>query len=929
MRLVRLVRRSLALAPAALLVAGCVQVYGPPPETAAAGAAAKAANGPANGAKKDDKKGPLKPWKEVLEHSEPVGDGFLAFHLKRDRSLLLELRPEQLERDFGMTLHLSRGVGEFNLHAGLPYSGAQLMRFRRVGDRLLLIHRNPRFTADPGSGMEKALEVNTGHSIVASFPVVSENEESKNLLADVTPFFVSDYAWVAYSMKYAFGDKPVAFDKEKSFVERARAFPENVELDVTLTYAPSDVPPAAAVGGAAAAGVSDFRWVPVTMRYSLFALPEEPMRPRLADDRVGHFVTAVRDYSRDREKSTFVGYVERWRLEKRDHAAALAEPVQPIVYYVDWSVPEPYRRYVKEGIEGWNDAFQAAGFTRAIVAKDPPTDDPDWSPEDIRYSTIRWTAANRMGYAIGPSEVDPRSGEILNADILISWSFVAGWASLYESQIGPEAVVADLRRLEEGLAAMPWARGRLCAAEAGIGNQLALQHAVLAALGELPPDGRVPAAFLGDAIRVLVLHEVGHTLGLRHNFSSSIATPYDKLHDTAFTAEHGVTQSVMDYESVNIALDRAAQGHYFNQGVGSYDRWAIQYAYAPIYEQEEGGELAVAGALVATSEDERAGLAKIARRAGEPLHAYATDEDNWLGPWAVDPRANAWDVGSDPLAFARDRGRLVDATLPLLEERLIADGESYDRLRGAYARLLVERWLPLYLGVTKTVGGIYVSRDHKGDPAGRPPMRPVPAERQREALRLIVDGFLAEGAVPLHPQLLNKLLPTRLSHWGTGWGATPVDYPLHDVLLGYQGQLLDELLHPARLTRLLDNELRVPPGEEPYRMSELLDTLTASTWSEIEGGRPAAVGSLRRGLQRATIDRLARLALARKGNPLFPEPPQDARALARYELRKVAGWIDGALSGRERLDVATRAHLEESAARIRQVLEAPLALPPA
>ena len=898
----------------AALLAACVQVY--PPESGVKPAQnGQGTESAAQTAKKDEdkEKSPFKPYDEVLKDTKKV-DGFFTFHLHRDNKLFLELRPEQLDQDFGLMMHYSRGVGDFNLHDGLPALGnTQLMRFTRVGDKILLVHRNSRFTAEAGTPMAVSLEDNVGHSIVSAFEIKSVNEETKNLVVEVTDFFVSDYSDEANSLKFWYGNKPVRFEKKLSYIDSVKGFPENVEIDAMLTFEANDFP---RFGGP---GVSDWRSIPLGMRFSLFALPEEPMQPRYADDRVGHFLTAVKDFSRDQKDDAFVRFVERWRLEKKDPGAELSEPVEPIVYYIDRSVPMEYRKYVRAGIEAWNEAFEAAGFKNAVVAKDAPTpeEDPDWSAEDIRYSTVRWTAAHSMGYAIGPSQTDPRSGEILNADVLISSTFVRGWLYDWEELGDANAMLERFNQAERVRQTLrPELATRFCMAEMGKSHQLGVEYAMLLGLGTLPAGSPMPEDYLGDAIIDLVLHEVGHTLGLRHNFKGSSGIPNDKLNDVSYTKDHGVSLSVMDYNPVNIATDPAAQGMYWSVTPGPYDVWAIRYAYTPVYAHEvtagtDGSNGSVAAAL-ASPDEELSVIDEIAAEVAEPDHAYNTDEDNWLGPWAVDPLTSAWELGSDPVAYAQDRAAIVARVNPKLEGKLIASGEGYQRLRAATSRLIFERYISM-LPVTKMVGGLYFHRDHKGDPNGRDPFMPVPAAKQREAVQLIVDQAFDEDAFEFDAKTLNKMAPNRFLHWGTG-SSTPVDFAAHDFVASLQTSLLVQLLNPIRVGRMIDNELRTPG--EAYTAAELYNDLTRAIWSELGAERARSIDSFRRNLQRAHVDQLIAVMLDQG-----PEVPEDARSLSRLHLKRIDGRVEGALE-REALDDFTRAHLEETHARIQRALDA-------
>ncbi|MDP2577823.1 MAG: zinc-dependent metalloprotease [Candidatus Palauibacterales bacterium] len=889
----------------AVLVAACVQVYPPSEQSSPSKQTAS------NGAKKDN--GPFKPYAEVLKDTEELA-GYFTFHEKRDNTLFLELKPDQLDMEFGLVMHYSRGVGDFNVQNGLRLSSTQLMVFERQGDQILLIERNTRFTADPGSPIAEGLKDNKGNSIIGAFPIKAEQEETKNLVADVTSFFVSDYADVGRRLKRWYGDHPVNFDKKRSYVSEVKAFPKNVEIDAMLTYKASDFP---RFGGA---GVSDYRSIPVGVRYSLFALPEDPMTPRLADDRVGHFIVAIEDFSRDQETSVFHRYVRRWRLEKQDPAAAVSEPVKPIVFYIDRSVPLEYRQYVKQGIEGWNKAYEAAGFKNAIVARQAPTveEDPDWSPQDIRYSTIAWTPGYNMGYAIGPSQSDPRTGEQLNADILISWSFVRGWLGRWQRMGTPQAMIDSYMEAQEMLLNLPPEEAQyVCLAQMGKAHDLATQYAALIGLGVLDPGEPMPPEYIGPAIADLIMHEVGHTLALRHNFRASTGIPFDKLNDVTFTSEHGLMVSVMDYGTVNIAPDPKDQGDYYNTVVGDYDVWAIRYAYEDVLH----GGVATNGMSVASGqykpEDELPYLGKIAAEGSDPYLTYGSDEDNWIGPYAVDPLNSAWDMGSKPVDWARERAELVARVTPQLENRLIADGEGYQRLRFATQSMMFERFRSL-MPVTRTVGGLYFVRDHRG--SSRLPFTPVDPAMQRSAVKLLVDQAFAEDAFEFNPSTLNKLMPNRWSDWSTG-RPFPVDFPVHQTVISIQSTLMAQLLEPVRIQRLIDNELRTPG--EAYTAAELFSELTDASWSEISGSRARSVNSFRRNLQRAHADMLIDLALADdSGTPV----PADARSLARLHMKRISVRIDGALE-QGGLDDFTEAHLDETRARIERALKAQIMLP--
>ena len=875
---------------------------------------------------------PFEPWDETLADTDTI-DGYISLYQKEDRTLYAKLPPERLGQNFGLVLHISKGVGAYNLHDGLKLTDTRLLRFRRVGHKVHLVHRNTRFRADEG-GLRRSLRDNQAHSVVHTFDIVSQNDSTDALLVKLSDFLVSDYVDLGEKIQTHFGGASVSFQDGKSYVDTVRAFEKNVEIDARLDYAGSDL------SGEGKAAIPDERSIPVGVRYSFFALPDTPMQPRRADDRVGYFTEAIKDFSRDRQADPYLRYVRRWRLAPSDTAAyregERVEPEEPIVFYVDHTVPDEYRPYVEDGIEAWNEAFREAGYEDAIVAKDAP-DDSSWSAEDIRYSTVQWTASHQMGYAIGPSQADPRTGEILNADILISSEFVRAWAEDYgtlapETEGGRHSSMRETARSLRQMLPDRLAR-HACWAERGMAQQLGLQRAAMLARGQLSPGASMPEEYLGQAIKNLVMHEVGHTLGLRHNFKASSGVPNDELHDEAFTEQHGVSLSVMDYTPVNVALDADEQGYYWNPTVGTYDEWAIQYGYMPIAEQDEDGALTRDGPLADTTTAALPGLDKIAAQSSDSLHTYGTDEDAFLGPYAVDPLTNAWELGSSPITFAETRTRLVRKVTPLLDDRLVAEGERYHLLRTATTALLKER-LRTLMPVTKAVGGMYVARDHKGTPGARPPFRPVSDSTQRAAVDLLVDAAFASDAFQFDAERLNKLAPDWHRHWGTE-KSLQIDYPVHENVAALQSQLLGALLHPARLQRMIDVQAR--RTDDAFAPADLLGRLTQAIWAELDARPPETVEitSFRRPLQRMYVDRLIDFLLetttwitispvAGADQALVPE---DVRSLARLELRTLSGRIGDVLR-RGGLEQTERAHLFETKTRIDRALEASVRVSP-
>ena len=803
----------------------------------------------------------------------------------KDQQILVELKQNQMGQDYLMLSSIARGVSTNFVIGGIMWGDEVLWSFRKVGDKIHVLRRNVKFKARAGSPEANAVKVAYSDSVMYSLPVLTET--NGGYLVDMTRIFLSDDEQIGKVLGASF-----VFDR--TTVGNVKAFKQNIEFDVNAVYASQGETDS----------VPDARGMPVSVHYSVSALPTTGYRSRKADDRVGYFLTVTKDFSDTTDDQNFVRYINRWDLQKLDPAAKLSPPKNPIIFYMEKTVPVNLRPIIRAGIEEWNKAFEKLGFDNAIEARQQREDD-TWDPEDVNYNTFRWITAE-VGMAMGPSRTNPLTGQILDADIIFDASFLRHWKQEYEN-FTPAAVANlfgdDKLSASDTIPLLAGTRGRHaeCQLSTGMQHQMGFAAAAFMAQGLTAKRGELPEEFLHQALKEVVMHEVGHTLGLRHNFKASSWKTLAEIEDAAKANEPTVA-SVMDYTPVNINPAGAKQSSYYPTTIGPYDHWAIEYGYKVI------------------TGDENAELAKIASRSGEAGLDYSTDEDTESGD--PDPLSNRFDLGKDPVVYAQRQMAAVNALIPKVLERSVEPGEGFQRARQAFGLLFGEYYRSAVFA-SRLPGGVYVNRDHKGDNQARTPFKIVEATHQRAAMKLLAETTLT--APKYDPQLLNSLAATRWRHWGVTEAAR-VDYPIHDNVIRMQTRVLSQLLSPLTLSRLQDGEVKVAANDDAYTMAEHLKLLVDAIFTELNAlpagefnNRNAYIPSYRRNLQRTALKQMA--GVVTNGQAY----PDDARVLLRMHLTELSQKIDAALAkGDLKLDDYTKAHLLDTKQRIKQVVEATL-----
>ena len=878
-----------ALAAAALLALSTLASAqnGAPAPAAAASAPARPAVDPTA----------PKPFAEVIKGAKEQPGLFPIW--RKDEKTWLEIPKEAFNKPFLFTINVANAVGERGLYAS-QMLGDEMAEWRRVGNQIQLIALNTKFRAEGGSKL--AVEQAFSPSLIAASPAASaEHPDRKSVLVDAA-MFLGDIPGYSTRLEMAYR-LPYAPDRANSFFEASRAEAQLSTLTARVHFATARIPapplmPTPVPAPTPPRATPDPRSMFFSFVYNFRALPAQPAAVRLADPRLGHFTESYTDLSDDLKANTRVHMVSRWRLEKKDPAAELSEPVQPIVYWLDKNIPKKYRDAVAAGVLEWNKAFEKIGFKNAVQVRQQP-DDADWDNMDAMHASIRWFTGADVGFAIGPSTKDPRTGEILDADIGMSDVFGRGTRRLATDDVLPTQPLGTQASWQAAPAAHSHAddEAQHCSYAADQIAEFGFAHDLLALRDGQSFDGPDAEALAQAVIKDVVMHEVGHTLGLKHNFRSSTTVTQAQLKDKAYTEAHGISNSVMDYNAYNLPLKGEPRASLTNTTLGAYDYWAIEYAYKPLARESESAE-----------------LARIAARSTEPQLAYGDDFDQGVGGLydGFDPRSNQRDLGDDPLAYAKKRLKLSQELWERVQTRKPEAGEDPLRSR----RSIVESFRQLSMtagNVSKYVGGIYAERVVPGVTPGQA-FKPVDAAQQREALRFIASGLLASDAFKFRPEFLAQQ-SLDYNEWERG---LPLSIP--DAVSAVQGRVLDRLLSPNTARRLIEQQSLLTDAQRKGQvtLAEVYGTLQGAVFSELKSG--GEIDRMRRSLQREYLKRLqAQLNRSTNGATVYA----DAFSIARYQATLLAAELRTA-AARPGLSLETKAHLAELQDLLNAMLKATL-----
>ena len=777
-----------------------------------------------NSIKNNSKESKYKPYDELITKGAQTDPGLFTTH-RIDDKLYLEIPDSLLGKDMLLVSRIAKvpaGYGGGYVNAGSKVN-EQVIRWVKRGNKIDIKVISFENQSDQESPIHQSVEANNFYPILFSAEIKTFSKDSTGTVIDATDLFTQDIGAInAVSPRLRKEYKIKRLDASRTYIESAHAYPKNIEIKHVMTYDAEEPPER-----------DQAETLTFLMNQSMILLPEDKMQPRIADPRVGWFTIKKYDYDSDALKSDDYQIIRRWKLVPKDIEAykrgELVEPVKPIIYYLDPATPLKWRPYFKKGIEDWNKAFEGAGFKNAIIAKDPPTEeeDPEFSPEDIRYSVIRYVASTTRN-AIGPSVSDPRTGEILESDVIWYHNHLRSYRNRFMIEAGAQNPAA--RTLE------------------------------------------TPEEEIGEMMRMVIAHEVGHAIGLPHNMKASSAYPTDSLRVASFTQKYGLTPSIMDYARVNYVAQPEDKGVRYIRMMGPYDHYAVNWGYRYLPE-------------ATSTEAEKETLDQwILEKAGNPWYEFGSSN-------GIDPNSQTESLGDDNIKASLYGLANLKEVVPSLIDWTTKEGYGYDDLQEVY-RELNYLWRGYINHVITNVGGVYQTiktADQDGVV-----YKPVPAKIQEDAITFLNKNAFNTPQWLLNPEILNRIESS---------GAI-------DQVKNIQTYALNRLLDDSRISRMIENVQA--NGTDAYSPVQLMTDLRTGIFSELY--RSQKTDAYRRNLQRTYVDIATKYLKNLEAGENQDVLISDVLPLMRGELSRLRRDI--AARKNNTSDVLTRYHYSDLIARI-------------
>ena len=803
---------------------------------------------------------------ESLTKSSKTFKGMFEFYQDTlNGSLQMLIKKDQLNKEFIHFVHTLDGVVDVGHFRG-AYKSSKIFEIRKYFNRVEFIAINTSYYFDTNSPLSKASKANINESVLASVEILHKDEKTESILIKADDIFLSESLYqikpapnpnIKPGMRFSLG----SLNKKKCQYVSINNYPLNSDVAVKYVF---DNPMPMNRGGP---GITDPRSVNLVIQHSFIEVPENNYTPRYDDQRVGYFMTQITDMT-SVDNVPYKDVIHRWDLQKKYPELPISEPVKPITFWIENTTPVEFRGAVKEGVLRWNSAFRTAGFKNAVEVRVQP-DDAEWEAGDIRYNVLRWTSSPRPPFGgYGPSFVNPKTGQILGADIMLEFVYFTNrvkYDKLYEEILNEDSVSEKC----------------LAGYHLNQGNQFGFVTSMVSDY-----SSELKKRLINESIVRLVLHEVGHTLGLNHNFKSSYLHDNTRVHNKGITEEMGLTSSVMEYPGVNVAPPDKEQGEYYTTTPGPYDKWAIEFGYSTPLENDELEESRINAIL---------------SRSTAPELAFGNDADDMRAAGkGIDPQAMIYDMSSEPIDYASNRISLTKYLLDDLVVKFSDRGKSYQPLLNAFNIVLRERAIASRV-VTRHIGGIYVERSVIGQRGSTTPFIAVPYEEQKKAMKILNNNVFHPDAFSFSNNILDKLIPQRR---GFNHFSSTEDYKIHDRVLGIQKDVFNHLLHPKVLKRISDSGTY---GNK-YNLNEFMADLTLAIYIDDMRGD---VNTFRQNVQTEYTQRLIKI-LKPSNTDIYGHHSQAAalRALKNIKsyTRKQTGVSSGTSAHREYIN-----HLIDSA----------------
>ena len=803
---------------------------------------------------------------ESLTKSSKIFKGMFEFYQDTlNGSLQMLIKKDQLNKEFIHFVHTLDGVVDVGHFRG-AYKSSKIFEIRKYFNRVEFIAINTSYYFDTNNPLSKASKANINESVLATVEILHKDEKTESILIKADDIFLSESLYqikpapnpnIKPGMRFSLG----SLNKKKCQYVSINNYPLNSDVAVKYVF---DNPMPMNRGGP---GITDPRSVNLVIQHSFIEVPENNYTPRYDDQRVGYFMTQITDMT-SVDNVPYKDVIHRWDLQKKYPELPISEPVKPITFWIENTTPVEFRGAVKEGVLRWNRAFRTAGFKNAVEVRVQP-DDAEWEAGDIRYNVLRWTSSPRPPFGgYGPSFVNPKTGQILGADIMLEFVYFTNrvkYDKLYEEILNEDSVSEKC----------------LAGYHLNQGNQFGFVTSMVSDY-----SSELKKRLINESIVRLVLHEVGHTLGLNHNFKSSYLHDNTRVHNKGITEEMGLTSSVMEYPGVNVAPPKKEQGEYYTTTPGPYDKWAIEFGYSTPLENDELEESRINAIL---------------SRSTAPELAFGNDADDMRAAGkGIDPQAMIYDMSSEPIDYASDRIALTKYLLDDLVVKFSDRGKSYQPLLNAFNIVLRERAIASRV-VTRHIGGIYVERSVIGQRGSTTPFIAVPYEEQKKAMKILNNNVFHPDAFSFSNNILDKLIPQRR---GFNHFSSTEDYKIHDRVLGIQKDVFNHLLHPKVLKRISDSGTY---GNK-YNLNEFMADLTLAIYIDDMRGD---VNTFRQNVQTEYTQRLIKI-LKPSNTDIYGHHSQAAalRALKSIKsyTRKQTGVSSGTSAHREYIN-----HLIDSA----------------